>query len=449
MIRYDRRFKLKVAREGAASTLPASALAGRYGLDRTMVHRWIETYRQHGQESFVGLRGRRYSPKFKVSVLKRMERDGLSVRQAMVKFGIGSATAIKRWRAQYDLGGMSALAPVRDQPRMKKKPAVPKRPEDMTPKELLKELEYLRAENAFLKKLRCLDPGRAGDRARTTAQAVQGLRHEHQLSLLLKAATLSRSTFYYQVQVAERPDGNAKLKREIKTIYHRHEGRYGYRRIAEALRTTGKQINRKVVQRLMRLMGLKSIVRVKKYRSYRGSVGTVAPNHLDRNFQASQPNQKWVTDVTEFNVGGKRLYLSPIMDLFNAEIVAYQISTSPKLEMIKNMLGKAFRKLEPGEAPLLHSDQGWQYQHPTYQRLLADRNISQSMSRKGNCFDNAAMESFFGTLKEECFRLKSFASVDELKRGLDGYIRYYNHTRIKLGLNGMSPVQYRTQASVP
>lgn len=273
------------------------------------------------------------------------------------------------------------------------------------------------------------------------------MRHEHRLPLLLKAAGLSRSTFYYQVQAAARPDDSLKLKRKIEAIYHRHEGRYGYRRVAQALQTAGEQVNRKAVQRLMKLMGLKSLVRMKKYRSYRGSAGVVAPNRLDRHFQAPKPNQKWVTDVTEFNVGGKRLFLSPVMDLFNGEIVAYQTSTSPTLEMIKAMLGKAFRRLKPGQTPLMHSDQGWQYQHPKYRHLLAQRNIPQSMSRKGNCYDNAAMESFFGTLKEEFFRLGRFANVDELKRGLARYIRYYNHNRIKLGLNGLSPVQYRTQAA--
>ena len=155
MVRYERRFKMKVAREGAAGSVPVKALADAYGLDRSMVHRWIETYRQHGRESFSG-RPRRYTTKFKISVLKRVMRDGLSTRQAMVKFGIGSATAIRTWQDQYDLGGVSALAQPRDRPRMKKKPAVPKRPEDMTPKEMAEELEYLRAENAFLKKLDAL-----------------------------------------------------------------------------------------------------------------------------------------------------------------------------------------------------------------------------------------------------------------------------------------------------
>ena len=156
MIQYKRLFKLKVAREGAAGALPVAALASRYGLDRSMIHRWIQTYRQHGRQSFNGSRGRRYASRFKVAVLKQMERDGLSLRQAMIKFDIGSATVIKAWRDQYDSGGSRVLAPARDRPRMKKKPVVPKRPEDMTPKELFKELEYLRAENAFLKKMDAL-----------------------------------------------------------------------------------------------------------------------------------------------------------------------------------------------------------------------------------------------------------------------------------------------------
>lgn len=275
------------------------------------------------------------------------------------------------------------------------------------------------------------------------------MRHEFQLSHLLEAADLSRSTFYYQLEAMERPDTHDCLKREIAEIYHRHEGRYGYRRITAELRKKGESINHKAVQRLMGLLGLKSVVRMKKYRAHRGTVGVVAPNVLDRQFEASEPNQKWVTDVTEFNVAGKRLYLSPVMDLFNGEIVAYQTSESPSLNMITSMLRKAFQCLGPDDKPMLHSDQGWHYQHPTYRSLLADHGIVQSMSRKGNCYDNAAMESFFGTLKAEYFRLNRFDSIEELNKGLFRYIRYYNHQRIKLGLNGMSPVEFRTQATMP
>ncbi len=212
------------------------------------------------------------------------------------------------------------------------------------------------------------------------------------------------------------------------------------------MRKAGDLVNHKAVQRLMTKMGLKSLVRAKKYRSYRGPEGETAANELDRAFHAARPNQKWVTDVTEFKVAGRKLYLSPVMDLYNGEIVAYQMSLRPVLAMVQTMLNKAFSCLRPDEKPMLHSDQGWQYRQPAYRRMLADRAVTQSMSRKGNCLDNAAMESFFGTLKAEYFHLNQFDSVEELKRGIDDYIHYYNHERIKLKLEGLSPVQYRTQA---
>lgn len=241
-------------------------------------------------------------------------------------------------------------------------------------------------------------------------------------------------------------DPYAPLKARIQEIYDHHKGRYGYRRITAALRQAGEAINHKVVQRLMQQLGLKSLVRPKRYRAYRGAVGQVAANVLDRQFQAEGPNQKWVTDITEFNVDGQKLYLSPIMDLYNGEIVAYQTSRRPVLSLVKHMLQQAFTRLKRSDRPLLHSDQGWHYQHPTYRSLLAGQALTQSMSRKGNCLDNAAMESFFGTLKAEYFHLNRFDTIEQLQQGLDQYIHYYNHERIRLKLKGLSPVQYRTQA---
>jgi transposase InsO family protein len=262
---------------------------------------------------------------------------------------------------------------------------------------------------------------------------------------LLKAAGLARSTFYYQLSVPDAGERHKDLKTRIKTVYERHKGRYGYRRITAAIRQAGPSVNHKTVQRLMGELKLKSLVRAKKYRSWRGEVGRIAPNLLNREFSAQQPNQKWVTDVTEFNVLGQKLYLSPIMDLYNGEIVAYQMNTRPVFDLVSSMLKKALAKLGPQETPLLHSDQGWQYQMPAYRRLLDQHGLTQSMSRKANCYDNAAMESFFGTLKAEFFRLSRFESIDELKAGIRQYIHYYNHKRIKLKLNGLSPVMYRTQ----
>ncbi|SPT39780.1 Integrase core domain [Achromobacter spanius] len=278
---------------------------------------------------------------------------------------------------------------------------------------------------------------------------VQGLRSAHPLTLLLRAARLSRSTFYYHLKAQGAADKYAGLKARIGAVYARNKGRYGYRRITSVLRQAGELINHKTVQRLMQALGIKSLVRAKKYRSYRGEVGRIAPDLLKRQFEASGPNQKWATDVTEFNVQGKKLYLSPVMDLYNGEIVAYQTEQRPVFGLVTKMLKKAFAKLKPLDTPLLHSDQGWQYQQRAYRRLLAERAVTQSMSRKGNCLDNAAMESFFGTLKSEFFHLNRFESIEQLQAGIRRYIHYYNHHRIKLKLKGLSPVQYRTQAFGP
>lgn len=271
------------------------------------------------------------------------------------------------------------------------------------------------------------------------------MRHIYPLALLLRAAGLARSTFYYQAK-ALRTDKHADLKDRIRSIYHKHRGRYGYRRITAALECNGEPANHKKVQRLMQLMGLRSLIRVKKYRSYRGDEGLASPNLLKREFKAEAPNQKWATDVTEFKVRGQKLFLSPVMDLYNGEILAYQTNRRPEFSMVSSMLEQAFGRLNQGDKPILHSDQGWQYRQPIYRHMLAEKNIEQSMSRKGNCLDNAAMESFFGTLKSEFFYLESFESVEQLASRLEGYIAYYNQERISLRLNGLSPVQFRTQA---
>lgn len=272
------------------------------------------------------------------------------------------------------------------------------------------------------------------------------LRQQHPLPRLLELAGLSRSTFYYQLQVQQGGDKYKRLKDTIRALFERHQGRYGYRRITAALRQMGEQVNHKTVQRLMGMFGLKSLVRPKKYQSFKGEVGGAAPNELQRQFEATAANQKWVTDVTEFNVAGEKLYLSPVLDLYNGEIIAFETARRPKFELVSNMLKKALGRLQHGAKLILHSDQGWQYRMPAYRQMLQTRGVVQSMSRKGNCLDNATMESFFAVLKTEFFYLNKFKSVDELETGISRYIEYYNHHRIKLKLNGLSPVQFRAQA---
>jgi transposase InsO family protein len=243
-------------------------------------------------------------------------------------------------------------------------------------------------------------------------------------------------------------DKYAQTKAKIAEIYHQHKGRYGYRRITLELRKAGIHINHKTVQRLMSGLGLKSMVRMKKYKSYRGEAGMLAPNVLNRDFNATKPNAKWVTDVTEFLLFGQRLYLSPILDLYNGEIISYSISKRPTFHQTMDMLDKAFEKIPNNTGLVLHSDQGWQYQMKRYQYRLQEKGIIQSMSRKGNCLDNASMESFFGLLKSELLYLQRFDSVEHFINELHDYIWYYNNQRIKEKLKGLSPVEYRTQSLI-
>ncbi|MDO3695231.1 IS3 family transposase [Wenyingzhuangia sp. chi5] len=268
------------------------------------------------------------------------------------------------------------------------------------------------------------------------------LRHKYDLSVLLHHAKMARSSFYYHLQKNKKPDKYEFIKRFITQIYHQHKGRYGYRRITLVLNNRGIIINHKTVLRLMKSMGLKSLIRVKKYRSYRGVQGKIAPNILKRNFKASKPNQKWATDITEFKVKGQKLYLSPIIDLCSREIISYQISRSPNFKQITQMLGKAFRS-HTATNVLLHSDQGWQYQMKKYQNILKKNKMILSMSRKGNCLDNAIIENFFGTLKSELFYLKQWNSIEQLEKEINEYICYYNNDRISSFLKGMSPIKYR------
>lgn len=273
------------------------------------------------------------------------------------------------------------------------------------------------------------------------------LRQEFKIGLLIEVAGIPRSTYYYYRNEFENPvEKNAEIKAEIRRIYGENKGRYGYRRITKELQKT-HIINHKKVQRLMREMGIFCRVRMKKYNSFRGEVGRVVPNLLERDFKANQPNQKWVTDVTEFALFGIKLYLSPIIDLFNGEIVDYTLSRSPNLALITDMLEKAFAKIPDNTNLILHSDQGWQYQHKHYQRMLRDKGIRQSMSRKGNCLDNACAENFFGLLKSELLYLQEFTSIEHFISELHAYIDWYNTKRIKLKLDGLSPVDFRYKAA--
>ena len=273
---------------------------------------------------------------------------------------------------------------------------------------------------------------------------------EFSLDILLKAIKLARSTYYYHLKQLDKPDKDQELKAEIQSIFIEHKENYGYRRIHLELRNRGYLVNHKRVQRLMKVLNLQAKMRQKrKYSSHKGDVGKEADNLIQRQFEAVKPMEKCYTDVTEFAIPAstQKLYLSPVLDGFNSEIIAYHLSTSPNLEQVKSMLKQAFTE-KHYENTILHSDQGWQYQHDSYHRFLESKGIQASMSRKGNSQNNGMMESFFGILKSEMFYgyEKSFQSLKQLEQAIIDYVDYYNNKRIKVKLKGLSPVQYRTKS---
>ena len=269
------------------------------------------------------------------------------------------------------------------------------------------------------------------------------------MNILLEISGVARSTYYYDIGRTDKDKKNEVLIDRMKEIFLEHKGMYGYRRITAQLRNDGYEVNHKKVQRLMRREGMASEQRRKrKYSSYKGTVGTIADNLIQRDFTAKGPNEKWFTDVTEFHLGNEKCYLSPILDAYGQEIVSWTMSVSPNLDQVHDMLRKAYEANPGTEGTILHSDQGWQYQHSSFVKSLKEHGIRQSMSRKGNSMDNGLMENFFGILKCEMFygQESRYKNIRELMTAIDNYIHYYNERRIKVKLKGRTPSQFRSSS---
>ncbi|KYK77935.1 integrase [Aggregatibacter actinomycetemcomitans serotype e str. SC936] len=238
------------------------------------------------------------------------------------------------------------------------------------------------------------------------------------------------------------------MRRRILALYQQNEGRDGYRMIRIKLRKEGIFLSGKTVLTHMRALGIRSCVKVKR-RKTAGKTSLIAPNLLQRNFSATKLKEKWVTDVTELRVGREKLYLSPMMDLANQEIIAFTTGRRPTFGLVSSMLKKTLVQLKETDLPIIHTDQGCLYGLARWRKMLIRDDGSpyavQSMSRRGNCYGNAVIESFFSTLKSECFYSRQFKDIDELERAIHDYIRYYNEERIKPKLNNLSPMQYRAQ----
>ncbi|MCZ5963985.1 IS3-like element IS1397 family transposase [Escherichia coli] len=416
-----------------------------FQLSHTSLSHWINLFLLHGPRALDCRHRRSYSPEDKLCVVLYALGHSESLPRVAARFNIPSHNTVKNWIKGYRKSGNEAFIRRRKEKSMTRSDDTHENEANMTPEEMKNELRYLRAENAYLKAMQEHFLEKKAPGAGEKTKVIRSLRCGHCQSDLLKAAGLARSTLYYQLSLQKAKDKYADVKQLIASIFHEHRGCYGYRRIHCELQKRGLKFSGKTVRKLMQQLGLKSPVRLKKYRSYRGNMGLAAENILQRQFKAEAPCEKWVTDITEFRAGGQKLYLSPILDLFNGEIVAWETACRPTEELVKRMLNKGLESLAEGEKPLLHSDQGWHYRIKSYQSALADRGLVQSMSRKGNCLDNAVMENFFGHLKEEIYYRRDYRSVEELENAVNEYITYWNQKRIKLSLGGLSPVEYRTE----
>ena len=252
---------------------------------------------------------------------------------------------------------------------------------------------------------------------------------------------MKKQTYYSINKRGDFDYKNLRIVNKIEEIFYQNKGQYGFRRITDELHFQGFHVNHKKVQRLMKKLNLAP----NQYSSYQGTGDVVIENLLDRHFKADKPNEKWVTDVTEFHCYWGKLYLSVLIDLYARDVVSYSVSKHPFFDQIEEMMNKALSKYPNVDGLIIHSDMGWQYQYYKYINILKEHNITQSMSNKGNCLDNAVVESFFGVLKREMFYGNEFKfkSYDELKIAIEEYINYYNNRRIKHNLGGKTPSSYR------
>jgi transposase InsO family protein len=279
------------------------------------------------------------------------------------------------------------------------------------------------------------------------AAIIKELREKgYQLKHLLKAMRLAKSTYYFEInKVDVVKTRNAELMDIIQEIFNYNKGRYGVRRVHKELVNRGYSVNHKRVQRLMHDMKLVGKRPKEKYHSYKGEVGKIADNIINRDFSTTKPLEKWTTDVSQFNFSWGKCYISPILDMNTNEIISYDLSLHPNMEQIQRMLDKAFEKFPVVNGLILHSDQGWQYQQVSFRNILKEYGIIQSMSRKGNCYDNCIMETFFGRLKNELYYgyEKDYESFESFSRAVEEYIDYYNNERIQAKTKWMPPVKYR------
>ncbi|MCT7731349.1 MAG: IS3 family transposase [Lactobacillus crispatus] len=441
-------------------------LSKKYGITRTNINYLVNLIKIHGL-SILDKPHTQYSKEYKDRAIKRVLFGNEAVVPVALELGLSSAGMLSNWIRSYRENGYNVVIKQKgrrthEQEKAERIRAAQARKRRATSPEFK---AYCR--KRIYKKIGCLGSKKKEPTKTEIAQAVRELRLE--LGLGVKTILsilndlnndlpgLSRSNYY---DILKREDQDEirhhSLIKRIKEIFFELKDRYtapGYRTITDHLHSEGFIINRKTVYRLMRKLNLIGyrMKRRRRYNSFEGEIeGRIKPNLIKRNFFAIRPNMKWYTDITEFNLRGQKLYLSPIIDGCGRDIVAYNISRSPNLQQVMTMLDDAFKVNDSLNGLVFHSDRGWQYQHKTYQYELARRGIEQSMSRKGCSPDDGLMEGFFGILKREMFYGKesNYANLNELEQAIKDYIHFYNYERTKSKLKGLTPIQYRNQSLV-
>ena len=384
------------------------------------------------------------SPELKQSIISRCISDGESVKSISQETGY-SESLIYRWLREFQRKGHISVM---------KKPSSAT-PEDINSAEDIKalkaqmlemqmEIDILRETLNVIKK----DPGvdLTTLKNREKAVIVGALRNDYSLPSLLKRMKLSKSSFYYQTSKLKATEKYIDLRKHVNELFIANRSVYGYRRIHSILRNEGTTVSEKIVRRIMREAGLDvKQKRKKKYNSYKGEITPAAENVINRDFHADHPNEKWLTDITEFSIKSGKVYLSPKIDCFDGMPVEWSIGTVPDSELANSMLRKAIEKLQDNEKPIVHSDRGCHYRWPEWIRIMEKAGLTRSMSKKGCSPDNSACEGFFGHLKTELFyghNWDNYSTTDFI-RELNSYLVWYCNDRIKTTLGGISPLEYR------
>lgn len=312
------------------------------------------------------------------------------------------------------------------------------------------ERDILKKANELFKKGLGIVPQLLHNREKTLL--VDALKDSYSLSELFAELDLARSSYFYHRSRRLIPDKYADARRSLVEVFQENHRCYGYRRLQVALARSQIHISEKVIQRLMKQKGLKVAVHKKRrYGSYLGEISPAPENLINRDFHAAAPNEKWLTDITEFQIPAGKVYLSPIIDCFDGLVVSWNIGTRPDAELVNTMLDAAIETVaNSGCRPILHSDRGAHYRWPGWLTRIQNAKLSRSMSRKGCSPDNAACEGFFGRLKAELFypRCWQGTTIEEFIKIVDAYVRWYNEKRIKISLGSLSPVEYRLSLGI-